>query len=161
MFIKVLTEDQIAMVAALAREIWTEHYVPIIGNEQVEYMLAKFQSQAAITEQIRNGADYFLIRERDEFIGYIGVETKGVELFLSKIYVKSPKRGKGFGRKTVEFAKKLAQERRLTRIVLTVNRNNLGAIRAYEKLGFLKIGPVIQDIGNGFVMDDYRMELVV
>jgi RimJ/RimL family protein N-acetyltransferase len=39
-----------------------------------------------------------------------------------------------------------------------VNKNNVNSIKVYEKLGFKKTGPVIQDIGNGFVMDDYKME---
>ena len=45
---------QIETVVELAKEIWTEHYVPIIGIEQVEYMLAKSQSFDAISNQIAN-----------------------------------------------------------------------------------------------------------
>ena len=44
MFLEVLTEHQIEIVESLAREIWTEHYVAIIGIEQVDYMLDRFQS---------------------------------------------------------------------------------------------------------------------
>ena len=36
--------------------------------------------------------------------------------------------------------------------------NNIGAISAYEKLGFRKVGSLVQDIGSGFVMDDFAME---
>jgi ribosomal protein S18 acetylase RimI-like enzyme len=42
-----------------------------------------------------------------------------------------------------------------------VNRNNVGAIGAYERLGFLRTGEQVVDIGHGFVMDDYVYELVV
>ena len=49
---RVRTPAQIAAVAALARETWTRHYVPIIGVAQVEYMLEKFQSEEAIARQI-------------------------------------------------------------------------------------------------------------
>src|SRR5512143_275238 len=89
MFLEVSTDNQIEIVASLAREIWTEHYIPIIGKEQVDYMLDRFQSKHAISEQIRTGVLYFLMEEDNEFIGYIAVQPKGVELFLSKIYVKS------------------------------------------------------------------------
>jgi diphthamide synthase (EF-2-diphthine--ammonia ligase) len=89
MFIEVSTENQIETVESLAREIWTEHYVPIIGKGQVDYMLDRFQSGKAISEQIRAGLLYFLIEEDSEFIGYIAVQPKGDELLLSKIYVKS------------------------------------------------------------------------
>jgi hypothetical protein len=35
---------------------------------------------------------------------------------------------------------------------------NTNAIKAYEKTGFIKKGPVVQDIGLGYVMDDFIME---
>ena len=158
MFLEVSTDDQIDIVESLAREIWTEHYIPMIGKEQVDYMLDRFQSKRAISEQIMTGVLYYLMEEDNEFIGYIAVQPKGIELFLSKIYVKSSRRAKGYGRKAVQFAEALALQRGLQKIVLTVNKNNLNTIKAYEKIGFKKVGSLIQDIGNGFIMDDYRME---
>ncbi len=47
MIIEVRNEDQIDIVESLANEIWTEHYTPIIGKDQVKYMLDKFQSKDA------------------------------------------------------------------------------------------------------------------
>lgn len=161
MFYKISTDNQIEIVEALAREIWTEHYIPIIGKEQVDYMLDRFQSKQAISDQIGAGVLYFLMKEYNEFIGYIAVQPKGVELFLSKIYVKSSRRAKGYGKKAVQFAERLASERGLRKIVLTVNKSNVIAIKAYEKFGFRNVGSLIQDIGNGFVMDDFKMEKTV
>ncbi|HXX80760.1 MAG TPA: GNAT family N-acetyltransferase [Thermodesulfovibrionales bacterium] len=158
MFLEVLTEKQIEIVGSLAEEIWTEHYIPIIGKAQVDYMLDRFQSKESISEQIRSGFLYFLIKEDNRFIGYIGVQPKGDELFLSKIYIQYSERGKGFGKKAIQFIERLAKERGLRKIVLTVNKNNRVAIEAYEKLGFINLGSVIQDIGSGFIMDDYKME---
>ncbi len=158
MFVEVSTEYQIEIVESLAREIWTEHYIPIIGREQVDYMLARFQSRRAIGEQIRTGIAYFLIKEDDAHIGYMAVQPKGRELFLSKIYVKSSRRGLGYGRKAVQYAEKVARDLGLDKIVLTVNKNNVNSIKAYEKIGFTNTGTVVQDIGSGFVMDDYKME---
>ena len=64
--VQVKTKEQIAGVEALAFEIWHEHYIPIIGVKQVEYMLKKFQSQEAISEQIEEGCSYYLIKAGDE-----------------------------------------------------------------------------------------------
>ena len=161
MFIEVSTENQIETVESLAREIWTEHYVPIIGKEQVDYMLDRFQSKQAISEQIKTGFLYFLIREDDELVGYIGVQPKIEGLFLSKLYVKSSKRRRGCGNKAIRFIEKLAKKRKLAKVVLTVNKNNLNSIKAYEKFGFRNVASIIQDIGKGFVMDDYKMEKTV
>jgi len=161
MFIEVSTKNQIEIVESLAKEIWTEHYVPIIGKEQVHYMLGRFQSTQAISEQIQRGFLYFLIEEDNQFIGYIGVQQKGNELFLSKIYIKSSHRGRGYGKKTIQFTEKLAKEKGARKIVLTVNKNNMNTIRAYERMGFKNLGSIIQEIGDGFIMDDYKMEKTV
>ncbi len=161
MFLEVSTDKQIEIVESLAREIWTEHYLSIIGSEQVDYMLDKFQSKQAISEQIKSGVVYFLMKEDNEFIGYIAVQPSGAELFLSKIYVKSSKRAKGHGKRAVRFAEDLAHERGLRKIVLRVNKNNINAIKAYEKMGFRNVGSLVQDIGDDFVMDDYTMEKTV
>ncbi len=158
LFVPVSTEEQAAVVESLAREIWTEHYTPIIGREQVMYMLERFQSGEAVLQQIALGVLYFLIKAEEEFIGYIAVHPRSDEMFLSKIYVRSDQRGRGYGKKAVQFAETLAKERRLKKIVLTVNKNNVNSIKAYEKMGFKKTGSLIQDIGSGFVMDDYKME---
>jgi diamine N-acetyltransferase len=161
MFITVSTEEQIATVVSLARKIWTEHYTPMIGKEQVEYMLGRFQSREAVSEQIRNGHLYFLIEEDGHSIGYIAIQPKGGELFLSKIYVKSSMRRKGSGRKSVQFLETLARAGGFGRITLTVNKNNTGSITAYERIGFKNLGSVVQDIGSGFVMDDFKMEKIL
>jgi len=158
MFIKAETRKDFQAIEALAREIWTEHYVPIIGEVQVKYMLDMFQSEKAIAEQIKKGFLYYIIEEDGQLIGYLGVHPRGKELFLSKIYVKSSERRKGFGQKAMTFIENLAAEGKMDKITLTVNRNNLDSIKAYKKMGFEKVGEILQNIGNGFVMDDYKMQ---
>ncbi len=111
MFIEVSTENQIEIIESLAKEIWTEHYSPIIGEGQEDSMLGRFQTKQAISEQIRSGFLYFLIEKNDQFIGYIGVRPKSDELFLSKIYMKSSERGKGYGKKAIHFIEKVAQKK--------------------------------------------------
>ncbi len=158
MFIKVTTDKQIEIVWELAKEIWLEHYTPIIGRQQVDYMLEKFQSKEAVREQIAKGYIYFLIENDKQYVGYIGVQPQKSELFLSKLYVKSSERGKGLGKKAVKFIEEFAKEKRLKKIILTVNKNNTNSIKAYEKIGFINLGAVVQDIGSGYIMDDYKME---
>ena len=157
---KVSTEAQIETVARLAFEIWNQHFTPIIGKAQVDYMVEKFQSKRAISEQIEQGYSYYLIRADGDYIGYTGICPKDDELFLSKLYLRASQRGKGYGRKVVEFLEDLARDKGLGKITLTVNKNNTDTIKAYEKFGFVNLGVLVQDIGNGFIMDDYKMEKV-
>lgn len=161
MFIEVKDSDLIKTVAKLAAEIWTEHYTPIIGKDQVEYMLEKFQSQAAITEQINQGCQYFLIKDNRDFAGYFAIQPKQDELFLSKFYVKPSCQGRGLGRKSLNFIEEIALEKGFTKITLTVNKHNTKSIKIYEKLGFKNAGPLTTDIGNGFVMDDYKLKKIL
>ncbi|MBN1663719.1 MAG: GNAT family N-acetyltransferase [Deltaproteobacteria bacterium] len=155
--IPVSTQKHINIVESLARDIWTEYYTPIIGKAQVVYMLDKFQSREAIARQIADGFRYYLILQDDRHIGYAGIEPKGDELFLSKIYIAAAERGRGYGRTCSEFIDKIAQEEGFDAVTLTVNKNNMASIAAYERWGFKKLFPLVQDIGGGFVMDDYKM----
>ncbi|MCK4711180.1 MAG: GNAT family N-acetyltransferase [Gammaproteobacteria bacterium] len=155
---KVVDKKQIKTVKILADEIWTEHFTPIIGSDQVDYMLLKFQSEAAISEQINKGYMYYLISNNQMNIGYMAVNPGNNTLFLSKLYIRSMVRGKGYGRQAIHFLQQLAQQARLKKITLGVNKSNTNTIKAYQALGFKIINSVVKDIGEGFVMDDYQME---
>lgn len=160
MFYPVSTAKDIDLVTDIAQEVWTEHYTPIIGVEQVEYMLKNLHSKEIIAKQIlKQNYLYFIIKHEESDIGYIGVQIKENELFLSKIYLKSSVRGLGLGKESMMFIKDLAQRHNLSKVSLTVNKNNKNTIAAYYKFGFKKTGEVCADIGKGYVMDDLQMEL--
>ena len=52
-----------------------------------------------------------------------------------------------------------ARSREYRVLHLNVNKHNATAIRAYERNGFVKARESVTDIGSGFVMDDYVMEI--
>ncbi|MGB0837353.1 MAG: GNAT family N-acetyltransferase [Flavobacteriaceae bacterium] len=151
----VKSPQEIETTHQLAQEIWTQHYTPIIGIDQVNYMLANIQSLDAIKDHISTGQEYFLIKDQGLDVGYFSIYEKGKMLFLSKLYVKKGCRGKGLGKFAMNFMEKQALERKLKGIELTVNKYNDKTIEAYKKLGFVQTMELVQDIGNGFVMDDY------
>lgn len=155
------TTDDFSAVAKLANIIWREHYIPIIGLEQVEYMLEKFQTVKAISEQIEHGFEYFTIFFEEKRVGYLSVQKQKESLFLSKIYILSTYRGKGVGSVSMDFITNLAREKGCSKIVLTVNKYNTNTIRVYQKLGFITVSEMVQDIGDGFVMDDFRLEKLI
>ena len=153
------SHSDIETVANLAREIWTDHYTPIIGSDQVDYMLDKFQSADAIKQQLSGGYEYYLASEDGNALGYIGVIPNIDEssLMLSKIYVRKSARGKGVGQQFLDFCLQLCRDRKLKSIWLTVNKHNSNSINWYERMGFNNVAELVQDIGNGYVMDDYKM----
>ncbi len=156
-FLFVKDKNSVNIIESLAREIWTEHYIPIVGKEKVKYVLEKFQSAKAVSAQIKEGAKYFLIKQEESSIGYFSYVLTENSLFLSKIYILVSYRGMGIGKKVFEFLEKTAKENKLSEITLIVNRNNKNSIAVYEKNGFVISGSIINDLGNGFFMDDYEM----
>ena len=150
-----------ARVASLAREIWTEHYTPLIGADQVEYMLEHFQSAQRIAADIARGYLYWLAAEGGTPVGYCGAEPQPEALFMSKIYVLASHRGRGLARRFVGIGEQVCRRAGLGKMGLTVNKHNADSIRAYERLGFAIVGAQVADIGGGFVMDDYIMERTV
>ena len=146
-----------SVIAALAKEIWTQHYLPIIGQQQVDYMLDKFQSQRAIQTDIRGGYTYFIAELDGEPSGYSAVrQDRGV--FLSKFYVKQTARGRGLGKAMMGEILQYAKKASAARIWLTCNKHNENTLAIYDRLGFNRISEVVTDIGGGFVMDDYILE---
>jgi ribosomal protein S18 acetylase RimI-like enzyme len=162
-FRQVLSEEDIAEVVRLAREIWQEHYLPIIGQVQVDYMLETFQSRGAISRQIEQRYEYYLVLDRGQSAGYVGIvpDTGGSKLLLSKIYIRKKLRGRGLGKKALEFVEDICRQRGISIIRLTVNKNNTSSIAWYRQMGFTNIGPTVQEIGQGFVMDDFIMEKTI
>lgn len=150
----------IEKTAQLADEIWHQHFSPIIGKDQVNFMLAKFQSESAISEQIESGWLYFLLKQRDEFVGYVGLvpDADNKQLMLSKLYVKQSVRRQGLGKYLLDFVEEKCRSEGYDLLWLTVNRRNHGPIDFYKKLGFTIVDGKIKDIGGGFVMDDYIMQ---
>ena len=158
--VEVTDLPHIKETAALAHSIWNQHYTPIIGRGQVDYMLLNFQSQQAIKEQIDEGCRYFLVYYDKKAVGYFAIlaDLKDTSLFLSKFYIDEEFRGRGIGRHCISYIENISMMDGLNRIWLTVNKYNENSIKAYEKFGFKKVEELVQDIGNGFLMDDYKME---
>ena len=82
---------------------------------------------------------------------------RGNELYLSKFYLHKDYRGRGLSRQMLSFVEQQARKAGADAITLNVNKYN-SAVYAYEKLGFHRIRDEVNDIGHGYVMDDYVYE---
>jgi len=169
-FVPVKTAADQEVLARLAGQIWREYWPAIIGEAQTEYMIDKFQSLHAIARDMaEHDYEYWLLvaTEHDEdgqekrIVGFTGGhnEPETNRFFISKIYLLSDARGHGYARRTVEFYEDLCFARGFEALYLTVNKHNELGIRAYKGTGFQVIDSVETDIGEGYIMDDYIMEL--
>lgn len=151
------TPEKISLCADVAAAIWREFYTPVIGAAQVAYMLEHFQSADAIAQQIKDeGYRYCLLYADDLPCGYFATVPEEDALKVSKLYVTQARRGKGAGHLMLRACAREAQQRGYKQLRLTVNRHS-PSVGFYEHEGFVNAGPLVQQIGGGFVMDDYVM----
>ncbi len=147
-------EKAVTEMSVLASSIVKEHFDPIIGSEQNDYMIEKFQSAESIRGQLSEGYKYYFVCLDDTKIGFLAYRIDADSIYLSKFYLDKEYRGRGFSRDMLDFIINAARDNSLKTIRLNVNKNN-DAIYAYEKLGFKRVGTQKKDIGNGFLMDDF------
>jgi ribosomal protein S18 acetylase RimI-like enzyme len=159
-FEKVQTEEEIEEIEVLVQKIWPEVFVPIIGQEQVDYMLEHYQSIANIKEEIDEGAWYYLLRNEEQPVGYLSFALDGDSLFLNKIYLLKEFRGQGYFKKILAFAERQARENLKYKFTLHVNRRNTRAIEVYQHVGFEIVRSIDRTLGK-FILDDYDMELIL
>ena len=151
---KAENDKDIQLIAELAKIIWNEHFTPLIGKEQVDYMLDKFQSYHAISDAVNNdGYVYYMAFDDDSLAGYLGAHPEDDCVFLSKIYVERGHRRLGIASKMLELVKADFADKNY--MYLTVNKHNDIAVSTYNALGFTLRREQVTDIGHGFVMDDY------
>jgi len=153
-------EGAVEEMSAIATAIVREHYDPILGKEQNDYMLKKFQSAQAIRGQLEQGYRYYFVGDKAHRLGFMAFYPRGEAMYLSKLYLYKDERGKGYSRRMIDFVADQARAEGLSAIELNVNRFN-GSVDIYEKLGFTRIRSEKIDIGSGYFMDDYVYSLPV
>ena len=156
---KAETNEDLQEIAALADVIWHEHFTPIIGKEQVEYMLSRFQSYPALQDQVLTGYEYYRLLGNRKLCGYMAIrQDQDGRMFLSKLYIAKQYRGRPLAAFLFDFLKNLCRQRNCSAIWLTCNKHNDHSLNVYRHFGFQTIDAQKNDIGNGFFMDDYIME---
>ena len=161
--LEITTPSELQLLAVLAEEIWSEYYTPIIGAEQVRYMIERFQNAAAMQRQIEGENYRYFVAENDgKYLAYCALQKNSEkDIFLSKLYVEKALRGKGIGKKLLLDSLEQMNPAPETTVWLTVNKNNANSIAVYKRMGFGVAEELLTDIGNGFFMDDYRMQALV
>ena len=162
-YLKKAKEKDLNIIRELAYQIWPSTYHAYLSQEQIDYMLDKMYNQTILIQQLKNGHVFIIAQETKRDIGFaeFSVLNPKEQIYkLHKLYVLPQLQGKGAGTLLVNEAVNLVKKKGATAIQLNVNRNNK-AKDFYEKLGF-KIKEIIDlDVGNGFFMNDYVMELAV
>ncbi len=156
-------ETDAALIRALADEVFPVTYRQILTAEQIAYMMELMYSPDSIHRQMAEGHVYEILYSGDVPVGYVSVEQQGTALFhLQKLYLLPQYQGRGWGRKlfgrAIEIIK--AWQPEPCRVELNVNRYN-PALAFYERMGMRRKCAGDFDIGSGYYMNDYIMDLTV
>ncbi len=157
-FRKAVISD-IPVIQQIAEKAWRPTYSHILSEEQTIYMLDMMYGTEVLMNQINSQVEFFLAVEADQAIGYFAMEiTEPSIMKLHKIYLDPDQKSKGLGSQIIAFIKDFGIKAGVKHIELNVNKFN-SAVQFYKKMGFFRAKEMVLDIGNGYVMDDYVMQL--
>jgi GNAT superfamily N-acetyltransferase len=149
----------IPLIRELTFKVWPQTYADILSPGQIEYMLDMMYSVPSLTKQIHEGAQFIIIYEGAEAVGFASYQETDPAVFkLHKIYVLPSQQGKGTGRFIIDHILDEIKKQEAIALQLQVNKYNK-ARYFYEKLGFSVAREFKVDIGQGYIMDDYLMEI--
>lgn len=149
----------IPTIQQIAEETWRPTYGHILTEEQSLYMLDMMYADEVLRKQIEGKVAFFIVEESGGAVGYFAIEPlEEKHAKLHKIYLSPSKKSPGTGSAIIHFLKNWGLERGIETIELNVNKYN-SAVTFYEKMGFERLREMVLDIGQGYVMDDYVMQL--
>jgi len=157
--IREASKNDIATIKEIATITWPIAYGTYISSAQLDYMLDMMYSDDSLLNQMNKGHQFYIAEHNSEAIGFASVSKEANNACkLNKLYVLPTAQKTGAGKallfKTINFAKSLAANC----MYLQVNKQN-NAQHFYQKHGFTVREASILEIGGGYIMDDYIMEL--
>ncbi|MEO8174818.1 MAG: GNAT family N-acetyltransferase, partial [Sediminibacterium sp.] len=151
----------IPLVRELTFATWPQTYSSLLSKEQVDYMLEMIYSPASLQKQMEEGSIFIIVYDDKLPVGFAAYKTiDPLTWKLDKLYVLASQQGKGTGKFIINYILDEIKAKQAKALQLQVNRQNK-AKDFYERLGFKIIQTADFDIGNGYFMNDYVMELVL
>ena len=152
------------VIKDLAHAIWPSAYGKILSPGQLKYMLDKIYAFSSLENQFLNLHHNFIIAYDENVpVGFASFspEEEDTSVFhLHKIYVLPRQQGTERARCCWIMLLIRTKELGASALTLNVNRYNK-ACNFYEKKGFTISREVDINIGEGYYMNDYIMELLL
>lgn len=145
---------------ALGRAIIPDVYAPYFPREWAEYMIETGHTVRALAGQAAKGYRHYLVGGDSpaSLTGYFALQVRSDRTMeLSHLYLRPDCRGKGFGRRIMEFVNREAEERGVTGIELWVLRKNTAVVNFYLHHGFVIAREVMTPMGPGAEVEDFVM----
>ncbi len=122
--VREMTENDVIEIAELENECFSEPW-----------------SENALREELTNEtARFYVLRDNENLLGYIGANNICNEVYITNVAVNSKYRGKGYGKILVNHLIKQSELEKAFFITLEVRKSNKNAISLYEKCNFKLLG---------------------
>lgn len=152
--------NDISAIREIAKITWPVAYGSYISKAQLDYMLDMMYSDKSLLEQINKGHQFYIAEQHNTPIGFASVSKEEDNACkLNKLYVLPTAQKTGAGKALLQKSIDYAISHETSCLFLQVNKQN-NAQYFYSKHGFTVREASILDIGEGYIMDDYIMELV-
>ena len=149
----------IAIIREIATITWPVAYGSYISKAQLDYMLDMMYSDNSLLEQINKGHQFYIAEHNSTPIGFASVSKEEDNTCkLNKLYVLPTAQKTGAGKALLQKTINYATSHSASCLFLQVNKQN-NAQHFYSKHGFIVREASKLEIGGGYVMDDYIMEL--
>lgn len=160
--IRPATTADIPLIRELTMQVWPQTYTPIIGEEQVAYMLHIFYAPEQLKKQMESGHQFIICISDERPVAFASWSAIEPHIYkLHKIYILPGQQGKGLGRFIITHILGDLKILNGSMLRLNVNRYNTSAIAFYEGIGFRRIMDEDIDIGGGYFMNDHVFALNV
>ena len=157
--IREATINDVETIKQLAHDVWWPTYSSILAGDQIDFMLADRYSTEALTKQIANEEQTFLLLTKDEtplaFAAYSPDEKDPDVYRLHKLYSLPATQGKGVGKALLNAVIDRVRAAGKKVLELNVHRQN-PALGFYQKMGFV-IAYEIDIPFDKYVLNDYIM----
>jgi ribosomal protein S18 acetylase RimI-like enzyme len=164
MVIRHAQKNELHLIQKIAFETWPIAYKNILSDDQLAYMLKIMYDLNVLAKQQEQSNHQFILAF-DESENEMGFACYSKEIDhpstyqLHKLYILPNQQGKNVGSKLLDFVvTEIKNTENKSVIQLNVNRQN-NAINFYLKKGFAIIHEEDNDIGEGYFMNDFVMQM--
>ena len=160
--VRIISEEDLWQLRELAYQIFPVTYQDIVDPRQIDYMMDLIYSPEALVAQLDSGQNFLILYSEGiaaGFASYTRLNEDG-DFKLNKIYLNNLLQGRGLGKCLLNDVISRVKGEGGRALQLNVNRHNK-ARGFYEKMGFSILKEELIDIGSGYFMDDYVMEIIL
>ncbi|MCP4111422.1 MAG: GNAT family N-acetyltransferase [Desulfobacteraceae bacterium] len=147
---------------SIGYETSDETFRPMNTQETMDMYLQEAFSKKQLTAELNNkDCKFYFLYLENELVGYLKINDAPAQsdindpesIEIERIYVKKAYKGKGLGKKLMNFGLQAAKEMKKNYVWLGVWEKNTDAISFYTKMGFHKAGQHFYRMGEELQTD--------